>query len=685
MKGKDKIFNISKDTPGFVAGVLILLVSLNILALYNIFIPKSELKVGMVTDKTIKSPKTVYFKSQIKTKEARDKAGEKIEKVYISDPSASVQQKSKMEEAFKKIDEIKGVTYGEKVSDIANVLNLSLSQETSSYIASLSGDDWQKIKNNVSGVLDDIQRSDKIKNDEKFPQESIDKKVSKDLSEKDASVIKELAGALLIPNENYSKEDTDKKVEEKKSDVEPVSLLIAKDEVVVVAGKVIDGLDLEKLEAVGLKSADFLNPKTIGTIIITTLLVLVIISYFRFSYIPSVSIPVNNLKALFIFMLLFLATVVAFQILTPLKPIMAYVIPVAAPILLISILISSDVAVFSAIIFSVFLGIISYNSLELTSVYLITSLAGIYSLRSVEKIEDIFRIGFYLAIASFLVATSFHFIAGSFSIRTISVLLGASSIYGLGTVVLIIGTLLFWGHLFRITTLLDLMELENPSQGLLKNLSIKAPGTYHHSILVSNLAEKAAERIKANSLLVRVGALYHDIGKTANPSYFIENQKKYNIHDKLKNPEKSAEIIKGHVDIGIETAKKEKLPKEILHFIESHHGRSEVFYFLSKAREEKIKIDLSKFSYSGLLPRTKEAAILMLADSVEAKSRAVTSLSSDGIKELVFQIVENKVRGGQLKDSDLSLREIEMIKESFINTLRAMYHKRVEYPREKKK
>ena len=670
--------------PSFIAGGLILFVFLNLLAISNVFIPKEELKAGLVVDRTIKSPKTVYFKSKSKTKEAQEKAKEKVEKVYKFDLSVSIQQKSKTEEAFREIDEIKEKENDNKTDSISGVLGLNLSSESADYISGLDKENWEKVKSEALDILDELQKSEKINNDEVFSLEVIEDRISEQLTNEDRSVVKELVNVLLISNYIFSEEDTGKKIEEAEEDVEPVSMLIIKDEVIVNAGKTIDELDLEKMEAVGLSKTSLLDPKTIGTIVVSTILVFIILFYFKYFYTPSLSVSVFYTKALFIFTIFFLLSVLSFQIVTPLKPIMAYIVPIAAPIMLISVLISSEAAIFSAIIFSVFLGIISSNSLELTSLYLFTSLIGIYSLKSVNKLEDFFRIGFYLSFFNFLVAIAFHLIAGSFSLRTISVLLGAAFIYGIGAIVLVIGTLLFWGHLFKITTSLELLELENPNQSLLKDLSLKAPGTYHHSILVSNLASKAASDIKANILLVRVGSLYHDIGKIPNASYFIENQKRFNIHDKLKNPQRSAEIIKVHVKDGLDLAKKAKLPKELLHFIESHHGTSDVFYFLSKAREKKIKIDLSKFSYEGPLPQTKEAAILMLADSIEAKTRASDSLTTKNIKEIVSQIMDYKFKKNQLSESDLSLKEIKIIKKSFINTLTTMYHKRVKYPDEKR-
>lgn len=672
-----------KGLPGFLTGVILLVLFLNILTFLNLLIPQAELEAGMVSVKSIKSPKTIYYKSKIKTKEAQDKTQEKVEKIYKLDPSISIQQRSKAEEAFKKIDEIKAGNSADKEGQIASVLSLNISQNVSSYIIETDQANWEKIKLEISRIVSDIQNKEKIKNDEKIQNEIIESRISEEFKDKDQATIKELALVLLIPNYIFSKEETDKKIEQARTDIEPVSLLIAKDEVIVNSGKVIDDLDLEKLEAVGLKKQEIFNPKTIGMVLFSLILAFLSFIYFRYFFKSPKAEKISKLKAYLIFIIFFLLTVLVFQLLTPLKPIMAYLIPISAPIMLIAILVSYESAVFSSIIFSSFFGVLT-GSLELSMIYLFTSLIGIYSLRSIKRLEDIFRVGLYLAFFNFFTALTFHFTAGSFSLKTISVLLGAASVYGLGSVVLIIGTLLFWGHIFKITTLLELLELENPSQPLLKELSLKAPGTYHHSTLVSNLSEKAADDIGADALLLRVGAFYHDIGKTINPQYFIENQKRYNIHDKLKNPEQSAQIIKSHVKDGLDLAKKEKLPREIMHFIESHHGTSQILYFLAKAKQENSKIDLSQFVYEGPLPKTKEAAILMMADSVEATVRAEKNPSFKKIGEIVSYIVDSKLESGQFKEADISLKDIELLKKSFSETLATMYHKRVEYPDEKK-
>lgn len=240
---------------------------------------------------------------------------------------------------------------------------------------------------------------------------------------------------------------------------------------------------------------------------------------------------------------------------------------------------------------------------------------------------------------------------------------------------------------FGLISDIKLVELADLNKPLLKKLSLKAPGTFQHSLQVSNLSEAAANEIGANPMLVKVGALYHDIGKTDTPQYFIENQNtEVNPHDGLTF-EQSAQIIIGHVIKGIEKAKKEKLPDIVIDFIRSHHGTSRVEYFyrsfLNNFSEEEM--DESKFRYPGPKPYSKETAIVMMADSVEAASRSLKNPTVQDIENLVEQIIDYKIAGGQFDNSDITFKDITAIKKIFINMLKNIYHIRVAYPQPVKK
>jgi len=234
--------------------------------------------------------------------------------------------------------------------------------------------------------------------------------------------------------------------------------------------------------------------------------------------------------------------------------------------------------------------------------------------------------------------------------------------------------------MFGLVSDVSLLELSDTNSKLLKELSNKAPGTFHHSLNVANLAEAAANEIGANAMLTRVGALYHDIGKMVNPTYFTENQmSSINSHDEL-DPKESANIIIDHVIIGIEIAKKNKLPDRIIDFIRTHHGTRLVYYFYSKENEKSGIASKEDFSYPGPTPFSKETAILMMADSVEAASKSLKEPTSSMLDEFVEKIIDSQLNQGQFLNANITLKEIQRIKKVLKKKLNNMYHLRIEYP-----
>jgi putative nucleotidyltransferase with HDIG domain len=238
------------------------------------------------------------------------------------------------------------------------------------------------------------------------------------------------------------------------------------------------------------------------------------------------------------------------------------------------------------------------------------------------------------------------------------------------------------GGLFGMMTTLQLQELSRLDHPLLKDLLRRAPGTYHHSIMVANLAEQAAERVEANSALVRVGAFYHDVGKMNRPPFFTENQEGINPHETL-DPFSSARIIISHVQDGLDLAKKHRLPDRIQDFIAEHHGDRLLYVFHKKAEEqleEGETLDESRFRYNGPRPRSRESGIVLLADSVEAASSALRPNNGEAIEKLINKIIDDHVKDGQLDDSGLTLGDLKAIRESFTETLKGRFHVRVKYP-----
>jgi putative nucleotidyltransferase with HDIG domain len=262
-----------------------------------------------------------------------------------------------------------------------------------------------------------------------------------------------------------------------------------------------------------------------------------------------------------------------------------------------------------------------------------------------------------------------------------------------------VGTFAVLGSVFGILTVFQLLELANPSQPLLRRLLVETPGTYHHSLMVGNLAERAAEAIGADPLVTRGAAYYHDIGKLANPEAFMENQAGgENVHDEL-TPEESAALLKSHVANGIDIAYAEHLPKSLIAFIPQHHGTALMSYFYAKAQEEAAAplgglttaqgraaaeaLDQRTFRHAGPKPQSREAAIIMLADGVEASVRSLASRDEPAIRAMVARIIDERLSDGQFDECDLTLRDVERIRESFVAQLLGMYHQRIAYPQNK--
>lgn len=360
-------------------------------------------------------------------------------------------------------------------------------------------------------------------------------------------------------------------------------------------------------------------------------------------------------------------------------------IPVAWASMTVAVLVDAEMAFLTSVILSVFVGILADPNFTSTigwQVGLVALFGGAIGVHSVSKLSqrsDLARAGLYIAGINTFIVSGLALLSGmSLSAWLVSLLLGI--VNGLFSSVLAVGTLHWIEAGFRITSAVRLLELSNPNRPLLKRLLMEAPGTYHHSILVGNLAEAAAEEVKANAILVRVGALYHDIGKLKRPYFFIENQfAQDNPHDKIA-PTLSALIITSHIKDGLEMAKEHKLPQGIQDIIAQHHGDSIVSFFYHKAVEDNMDVPEEAFHYEGPKPQTKEAALVFLADSVEAAVRAMKQPTPGRIEGLVRKIIKDKLNDDQLNQCDLTFQDLDKIATAFVRVLSGIFHSRVEYP-----
>ncbi len=361
-----------------------------------------------------------------------------------------------------------------------------------------------------------------------------------------------------------------------------------------------------------------------------------------------------------------------------------YAIPYAVGAMLLALLIDVRIAVLASFIFGVISGLVVNKDIWIGIYAMSSSCAAVFGITQYKQRTMVLQTGFVVSLVNLFVSLVIWSLRGALSLSDMALTGMMTVINGIlvAMIVTILLPILEW--LFRIPTDIRLLELSNFNQPLLRRLAMEAPGTHHHSLMVGDLAEAAAEAIHANALLARVGAYYHDIGKIKKPLYFIENMQGKNVHDQLM-PSMSSIVIRNHVRQGVELARKSGLGQDIIDIIEQHHGTSLLTYFYDKAedgrKQSRQGLPEEHFRYPGPKPRSKEAAIVLIADAVEAAARSLKSPSSAALKSLVRKITLSKYQDNQFDDCDLTFRELTIIVETLYKRLLRNYHSRIEYPR----
>jgi len=494
----------------------------------------------------------------------------------------------------------------------------------------------------------------------------------------------ELGLLFVQPNLEFSIQEYALRQEEARKSVSRTKGVVLKGEMIVAAHYPVTQEAIEKLKSLEIererRGGELEYPaifSTIGrNIIFGALLSLLVLYMMVFKPSALKDDPSLLLLAICFSIVLVLAYVV---ISIPALP--NYMIPVAVAPILIALLLDSELAVLITVVLSLVIGIYTGLRLGETMVSLIAGVVAVFSLRKIRRRTQFYKTILYLSLAYLLGIVSVESLKFTPFSDTLQYC-GFGILNSFFSVFLCMGIVPVFERLFGFTTDITLLELSDLNRPILRELSLKAPGTFHHSLVIGSLAESAAESIKANTLLARVGAYYHDIGKVKKPEYFADNQMGMrNPHDKL-SPKLSALIISSHVKDGMVIAKREKLPKPIIDIIAEHHGKTLISYFYNKALElnPKQKIEETDFRYPGPRPGTKEAAIVMLADSVEAAARSLENPTPSRLKGIIRQIATNRFNETELDDSDLTMKELHRIGESFLPILVGIFHQRPEYP-----
>jgi putative nucleotidyltransferase with HDIG domain len=502
--------------------------------------------------------------------------------------------------------------------------------------------------------------------------------VTTDLEGTERELAGALAAAYVAANELIDEGATAEQIAQARAEVPPVEVTVRAGQRIVNEGDPITEEQFEMLDALGLTRPAVEVGTVFGQLIVALLIASLLVGYlWRFE--PE--IWYRN-RSVLLFFLALAVSAVALRIAAD-RTLLAFVVPTTATVLLLGILLPGAAAAVMAVALAVLAGVMNREALELTVYVLVGGLASLLAITRAERLNAFVRVFFVVAGANVAVVLAF----GAQEQRDLAAhaqLVGVGVFNALLSVALAAGTFAILGNVFGIMTVFQMLELANPSNRLLRRLLLETPGTYHHSVMVGNLAERAAETIGADPLLARVAAYYHDIGKMKNPLAFIENQAgAHNIHDDL-NAETSARIISGHIRDGIDLGYEHGLPVQVIGFIPQHHGTSVMSFFQDKALREaggrEDLVDPRIYRYPGPKPQSREAAILMLADGVEASVRSLDEKDEDSIRAMVDRIVDGRVEDGQLDDADLTLRDISQIKEAFIGQLLGMYHSRIKYP-----
>ncbi|MGD0573960.1 MAG: HDIG domain-containing metalloprotein [Anaerolineales bacterium] len=643
-----------------------------------------SLSLGQVAPQDVLAPRSVAFVSQVLTDQARQEAVSQVLPVYDpADPNIARQQAQSLVSSLAYITAVRADAYStpsQKVQDLLSMAVVHLDESTASQVLQLSDVDWQLVQAQCASVLEQVMRQEIRPDRLADARDSLPAYVSLSLPESEAVLVADLVHNLVVPNSLFNKASTEALQQEVASKVAPVTRSFVSGQVVISRGKVITAADLEAITALGLNSGGLDARTTLSDVLAVVLVTTLLMLYMRTLRMR----PPLRFRHALLLSLFFLLFIAGAQVMIPSHTVLPFLYPAASLSLCLAALFGPGLGLFSGILIGVLSGMIAGGRLDLALYAALGSSMAVLTLGRAERPLNFFLAGLAGSLAGVAVVLMTWLTEPSADLAGILTLTAASLGNGLLSGSLAIGLLLLAGSLFDTTTNMQLLELSRPDQPLLRMILRNAPGTYQHSLQVANLAEHAGEAINANTLLLRVGALYHDAGKAAKPKYFVENQgPEGNPHDQL-DPSTSARLIMQHVIDGLDLARRNHLPSRVRDLIPEHHGtlRASFQYNLAlkAAGGEASQVDESLYHYPGPRPRSKEAALLMLADGVEAKFRALAPKTAGEIETLVRTLIEDRLAQHQFDDTDLTLKDLEQVRLALTETLRSSLHARLKYP-----
>lgn len=669
-----------------------------------------EYQVGEPSPRTLFSPFEVKYPNEKLTQSMREKKAAEVLPVFIHDTSAVKTAREKLENFFKALQEHRANPAPDKVLP-ADKLPLKISDASLKHlvqtdkfddIRNFSKDEVEKSLNagvvetaqkeqfRHTGASEILQYDPATKSENKIPlqpvltMDDVRSQVPEPFKkDRDSRVsFQEIVAAVMAPNMRFDEAETIARRSKAAAAVPAAEEVIKKDELVVQRGMLVTPESKERLVQIQKKMA---TRKILSQIFVMTYLIILLYSL-CFAYLFFFEKKaLRSVKEMVFLHTALLLNILLCKITTMIPNATPYLMPGAMASLLVAILGSQRIAFFCAVISASFVAPIVDFSPEIILMVLMSSLAGIFGTIRFRKRIQFLKVGALIGLAAFVVI----FVYRIFREYPLGESLQISS-FGLANGLLVTMPLCFllvpiFEWLFNLTSEISLLELSDLNHPLLKRMIVEAPGTYHHSLVVSTLAESACEAIGANALLARVGCYFHDIGKIPRAEFFTENKSTKggnSKHDKL-TPNMSYLVILNHVKDGIDLGRQYKLKEPILRFIPEHQGRGVIYYFYRKALDKAKpgeKVNPDDYRYPGPKPQSKETAVAMLADSTEAASRSLKEPSPESIRHLVRKVINDKFIDGQLDECDLTLKDLHKIQESFIHNLMAIFHTRVSYP-----
>ncbi|RXI47142.1 phosphohydrolase [Clostridium tetani] len=652
----------------------------------SIVTQKYSLMEGEIANVDIKATREVV--DDIATKARVKQAIESVPLQYNKKPEVKNNVLEDLGKLFNKIPSVVDVNISEKdkINKLREGNNIKLSDEDYMEFLKLDKDNLDKLKvvlvKTISDLYDGVNisdgsvgdNSDDIKKAREFITEKINDSTLNKKSLKNLATT--MAYSQIKPNFFYDEEKTEELREEAKK---RAPVIIKKGQIIVKEGEPVTKAQIDILAKLGsLNSKDSFE----WYIYLSLGILIALVMTIQWIYIRKFKREIFDDVSKLILINIFTCMFVTFARILSKQP---FLIPLACIPMLFTLLIDGKLSLVVNGLTCILISCAVEFNVEITLLAIINVLSISIILKKMQERNDILYSVLYISIVNVILTFSAGVLLSNNTIDVVKKA-GFSLIGSLLSGIFTIGFLPFFESTFDIVTTIKLLELSNPNNPLLKKLLMEAPGTYHHSVLVGNLAEVAAEQVGGSPVLARVASYYHDIGKIKRPYFFKENQLgNDNPHDKI-NPNLSTLIITAHVKDGIELAEEYKIPKVIRDVIEQHHGTTLVKYFyitMKNSMENPEEIKEEDFRYAGPKPESKEAAIIMLADSVEAAVRSISDPTKGKIEEMVNNIIKGRLNEGQLDNCDLTLKDIDKIRNSFVKILLGIYHQRIEYPTDK--